>query len=447
MNNNVNQSLQVPYAPYRIKTDETTGGQIIYPPSGRVFKLNRHMVNLLNLCDGWHTFEEILEHIGKAGAISLDKLKTKIGPLMAKMTEDGLIWWREERIRHFNVYPPKLVYFDVTMRCNLRCTHCGVAAGEPLLNELSTEEALHVVDQMVEAGVESIAFSGGEPLLRKDLFEIADRARRKGILTDLATNGTLITPEMAQRIAETFGNVQVSLDGSNAEIHDELRGCRGAFDNTVEGIGNLQEAGIPFMLGCVIHKKNLNDVESVAKLAASLGAQSLRLIHYVPFGRGRTAPELEPDPQDLCSLARTVHKIREEGYIEMSEVNFEFLFTPPEPITEEILNGPIGCGGGWSSLTISPEGEVLPCSFFAGMRGESIREKTLTEIWTNSKLINFWRSLRVKEIGGKCGGGCKWLSQCKGGCPAANFAHGAVFKPNVQCFLTQEEAAAGIPVA
>ncbi|HEB68258.1 MAG TPA: radical SAM protein [Desulfobulbus sp.] len=445
MKNTVNQSQQVPYAPYRIQTNGT-GGQIIYPPSGRVFKLNRHMVNLLNLCDGWHTLKEIFEYIEKAGALSRDSLKTKIEPLMAEMTKDGLIWWRNERIRHFNVPPPKLVYFDVTMRCNLRCAHCGVAAGEALDNELTTEEAFDVVDKMAEAGVESVAFSGGEPLLRNDLFEIAGYAGDRGILADLATNGTLITPEIAQRAAETFGNVQVSLDGSTAEIHDKLRGHKGAFDKTLQGIVNLQEAGVPFMLGCVIHKKNLHDVEAMAQLAASLGAQALRLIHFVPFGRGQTSPELEPDPQDLLSLAKVVRKIRRDGYMEMSEVNFEFLFKPPEAVTEEILNGPISCGGGWSSLTISPEGEVLPCSYFAGMRSESIREKSLAEIWTNSRLINFWRSLRVKEIGGKCAGGCHWLSQCKGGCPAANFAHGAIFKPNVQCFLTEEEAFAGVPI-
>lgn len=446
MSHKVKDLSRFPYAPYRINSNDT-GGQIIYPPSGRVFKLNPHMVNLLTLCDGWHSFEEIIEYTGKASSIPLDKLKSKIGPLMETMTQDGLIWWRDERVRHFNVPPAALVYFDVTMLCNLRCAHCGVAAGQPLANELTTEETFFVVDNIADAKVKSIAFSGGEPLLRKDIFDIADYARRKGILTDLATNGTLITSEMAQNIGEKFNHVQVSLDGSRAEIHDELRGRSGAFDRTIQGINNLRETGVPFMLGCVVHKKNLHDVEAVAQLAASLGAQSLRLIHYVPFGRGQTSPDLEPDPQELLLLARLVRKIREDNYIELSDVNFEFLFNPPESITEEDLNGPIGCGGGWSSLTISSDGEVLPCSFFFGMRGDSIREKSLNEIWANSRLMNYWRSLRVKEIGGKCGSCCQWLSECKGGCPAANFAHGAMFKPNVQCFLSQKEAAAGVPIA
>jgi radical SAM protein with 4Fe4S-binding SPASM domain len=444
LNDTDDRSAQVPYAPYRIETS-ASGGRVVHPATGKLYNLNRHAVNLLDLCDGWHTLEEIVTHISGASGFPTDEVKSTINPLMARMTQDGLVWCRRERVRHFRVPPPQVVYFDVTMRCNLRCAHCGVDAGEPLENELSTDECINIIDQLAHAGVSSVGFSGGEPLLRQDLMVLAAHAKASGMFVELSTNATLVTPGIATRLRDVVDHVQVSLDGSTPEIHDAFRGRKGAFKQAAHGIGQLRDVGVPFVIGCVVHKKNLYDLQAVAAVASSLGAESLRLIHFVPFGRGRESPGLEPSPSDLYELARRAREIRSRGTIEISEVNFEFLFSSPEPLSKDTFTGPINCGGGWSSLTITPQGEVLPCSFFAGMRGDSIRERPFVDIWDNSRLLNYWRSLRVAEIGGKCTG-CQWLAVCKGGCPAANFAHGKMLLPNVQCFLTPEEATTGVPL-
>lgn len=445
MNNSDNRSAQVPYAPYHMEIS-ASGGRIMHPATGRSYSLNEHAARLLPLCDGYHNFGEIVTYITGKSDLPAERVETITGQHLEALTNEGLIWWRSERVRHFRVPAPELVYFDITMRCNLSCAHCGVSAGKPLEDELPTDQCLDILRQLAQAGVSSIGFSGGEPLLHPDLMTLAGHAKELGMTAILSTNGMLITPDAAHQIKRHFDHVQVSLDGSTPEIHAMLRGPQVAFTRTVEGIKNLKRCQVPFMIGCVVHKGNLHDIEEVATLAMSLGAESLRLIHFVSGGRGRQYEHLEPTLAELRQLAFRVHQLRKRLDFEISEVNFEFLLEQPERSPESVLSDPISCGGCWSSVTITPQGEVLPCSFLNGLHSENIRDRSFEDIWQNSRLFNYWRSLRVADIGGTCEV-CQWLAACKGGCPAANFASGKMFQPHVHCFLTKEEAAGGMPIA
>lgn len=435
------RDAQVPYAPYRIEHC-APGGQVTHPATGVRFALNAHAAALLRLCDGWHNLGEIIGHIAVASASSPEQIEAQALSVLHNLTVDGLVWWRRERVRHFQVAAPEMAYLDLTMRCNLRCAHCGVSAGEASANELSSEQLRDALGQLAQLGVAAVCFSGGEPLLHADLFALAEHARTLGLVTELSTNGTLIDEQRARQIAAHFQHVQVSLDGASAAVHERLRG-HGTFARTVSGISQLRAAGVAFTLGCVLHRDSLHDVEALAGLAGELGADALRLIHFVPAGRGAVSAQLEPSLAELRDLAQRMPAIRRRAPLPVSEVNFEFLFGPPEPLTEEVRCGPINCGGGWSSLTLTPTGDVLPCSFFVGMRCDNLRDRPLAEIWARSPLFNYLRSLRVSEIGGKCAT-CRWLAMCRGGCPAANLARGKLMQPHVQCFLTPEEAAEGL---
>jgi len=165
-------------------------------------------------------------------------------------------YWRKglasviKGIAHFGVRKPFVpgapfqVVWDLTYACNLKCKHCYATAGKSLSDELTTEEALELIDRLERLGVTIIAFSGGEPLVRKDVFELTRYASEKGIYTAVATNGTLITEETAKKMKESgVGYVQISLDGVK-ETHEAFRGIKGCFDRTVEGIKNAVKAGL-----------------------------------------------------------------------------------------------------------------------------------------------------------------------------------------------------------
>ena len=161
---------------------------------------------------------------------------------------------------------PFLVVWDITYACNLRCKHCYSTSGIPWKDELNTEEALKAVDVLADAGVTIIAFSGGEPLVRRDFFQIARYAADKGMFVAVATNGTLITKDMAKKMKESgIGYVQISLDGKR-ETYEEFRGVKGIYDKVVEGIVNTKEAGLITCISTTATKLNIDDIPAVMDL-------------------------------------------------------------------------------------------------------------------------------------------------------------------------------------
>ncbi|MCD6590937.1 MAG: radical SAM protein, partial [Candidatus Aenigmarchaeota archaeon] len=180
----------------------------------------------------------ILKTGGKAFGVSEEEMRKKFSDP----------WWRKgltnvlRGIAKFGIQrpfvsgAPFLVVWDITCACNLKCKHCYATAGRPLPDELTTEEAKQAIDKLDRAGVPIIAFSGGEPLVRPDIFELSRYAADKGIYVAMATNGTLITKETVKKMKKSgIQFVQISLDGADAKTHDGFRGVPGAFDRTVKG--------------------------------------------------------------------------------------------------------------------------------------------------------------------------------------------------------------------
>ncbi len=183
---------------------------------------------------------------------------------------------------------PFLVVWDFTSRCNLKCKHCYANAGKAAPDELTTEQAKEVVDQLDKAGVVAVALSGGEPTLREDFLEIASYIHRKGMYVSVASNGTLITKEFAKRMKDAgVGYIEISLDHTNPEIHDEFRGVKGAWKRTVEGIRHCVEAGITTGIATTVTKYNYDNIPEMIKLAQKLRVHRFVAFNFVPTRRGR----------------------------------------------------------------------------------------------------------------------------------------------------------------
>ncbi len=181
------------------------------------------------------------------------------------------------------IKPPRLIAWELTNACNLACIHCRASAiKDPAPDELSTAEAKHFVDELVEYKP-IIILTGGEPLLRSDVYDVAKYASGHGLRVVLATNGTLLTPQIARKLKDVgIQRVSISIDGSTKETHDTFRGEPGAFDAALHGIDILKNGGISFQVNTTITKRNLSEIPGIYDLALELEASALHIFLLVP---------------------------------------------------------------------------------------------------------------------------------------------------------------------
>ncbi len=337
---------------------------------------------------------------------------------------------------------PFLVVWDLTHACNLKCKHCYQRADRPLPDELTTEEAKRLIEELADADMVALAFSGGEPLMRPDFYELAAYARSLGIHVALATNGTLITKEVAKRLKGIDINyVEISLDGASAKTHDGFRGVPGMFGMTIEGIKNCVEAGLYTCIATTVTKLNLNEIQETYELALSLGCKRQMIFNFVPTGRGVDMIDLDLSPEEREQLL-------EQNYVNLvSGRGCDVLGTAPQLArialrhTEGVERAPLvsahfaasadlgehtrllaeflgGCGAGRCYCAIEPNGDVLPCVFMPIKVG-NIREKSFLEIWQGSSVLNDLRDR--SRLKGHCGE-CEYRYAC-GGCRARAYGY------------------------
>jgi MoaA/NifB/PqqE/SkfB family radical SAM enzyme len=183
----------------------------------------------------------------------------------------------------------RLVAWETTRSCNLTCAHCRASAHNgPYEGELDTRAAFNLLDQIVKVGNPIIILTGGEPLLRKDIFDIASYGTEKGLRMVMAVNGTLVTKDIAEKmVLSGIKRISVSLDGADKEFHDRFRGVEGAFDGAMEGIRHAKEAGLEFQINTTITKANLDQIPRILETAERLGAAAHHIFLLVPTGRGK----------------------------------------------------------------------------------------------------------------------------------------------------------------
>ncbi len=337
------------------------------------------------------------------------------------------------------VNAPFLVVWDFTHMCNLQCKHCYQDAQKALPGELTTQEAKNLVDQLSDAGVVVIAFSGGEPLMRKDFFEIALYAHQHDLYVALASNGTLVTPEVAKKLHDAgVDYVEVSIDGMDAASHDAMRGISGAFDRSVEGIKNCVAEGIYSCIATTVTRENYDQVAEIHELAKKLGVQRLMCFNFIPTGRGIEMADKDITPCQREDLLRFILTKDKDGAMP------EILSTAPQfarvALSDDESNGvPVGhfhsgnglqgrtrmladfiggCGAGRLYCSIEPDGDVQPCVFLPVTVG-NVKEKKFLEIWHEAEVLQQLRDRSSLE--GHCAT-CENKLVC-GGCRARAWAY------------------------
>nr|MDO8133478.1 radical SAM protein [Candidatus Njordarchaeum guaymaensis] len=205
---------------------------------------------------------------------------------------------------------PITIVWNFTNRCNLNCLRCHQDSSPTCSDgELTTSQAFKVIDNMNNAGVAIVTFSGGEPLLRNDIYDVVRRANDKGMLYTIASNGTLITPSIARKLAKAgIKRVEIGLDGARPETHDFLRDKRGSFDATIEGIWNCAAQGFDELATTMtLHSKNTNELQETMNLAEKLGATRFYLNRLIPAGRGVDACYLDATPKEKDVSLKTLY--------------------------------------------------------------------------------------------------------------------------------------------
>ncbi|HOK58372.1 MAG TPA: radical SAM protein [Methanothrix sp.] len=304
-----------------------------------------------------------------------------------------------------------LVAWESTGACNLSCSYCRAAAEpEPSADELSTDEVKRLIGEIAPLGA-MLIISGGEPLLRQDLFEVARYAADSGVRVSLASNGTLITPEIVERILISgISRVSISLDGASAGTNDITRG-RGSFDLALRGMRALS-GRVEFQINMTVTPGNIDELDPLLDLAEREGAAAVHIFFMVPTGRGRDVESISPEMQRsllerIASEERSI-EIRPTCAPQYGRVLMEM--GKPHARTAG------GCIAGIRFVFISRTGEIFPCGYFPVSAG-SIRERSFSEIWSSSSLLN---DLRERKLKGRCGG-CGYVRTC-GGCRARAYA-------------------------
>jgi heme b synthase len=318
----------------------------------------------------------------------------------------------------------RLIFWELTKRCNLRCAHCRAEADDSVFSgELGTAAALRVVDDIASFANPILVLTGGEPLYRADLFTIARHAVSKGLRIALATNGTLIDPATARAIREAgFSRVSISIDGADAASHDGFRGIPGSFERALEGARLLREEGVEFQFNTTITRRNVDEIEGVLRLAEARGAKALHVFMLVPVGCG-----VEIAESDMLSREK-YEEVLTWLYHRTKDAPFEFKATCA-PHYYRIMRQEArkagrsvsfetdgraavtrGCLAGSGVCFISHRGEVQPCGYLPLIAGSAL-ERPLEEIWKNSELFAGLR--RIDELGGKCGL-CEYRAFCAG---------------------------------
>jgi radical SAM protein with 4Fe4S-binding SPASM domain len=343
-----------------------------------------------------------------------------------------------------NDFELKWLAFEITPRCNLNCVHCRTSASMDLKDVLSFEKIIETINEIDKEFKPVIVLTGGEPLLRGDVFDIASYIKSKGMRVGLATNGTLIDENMALKIKNHFDVASLSIDGSNSLIHDNFRGVKGAFDSTLNAAKLFKQAGLNFIVNSSFTKRNQRDIENTYRLAKKIGASAWYMFMIVPTGRG------EDISDELISKDDYKEILKWHFYMELEEND---IFVRPTCAPEYYAicdmeakknnidykrrnlkfstGGAKGCIAGQKIAFIGYDGNVKPCSYFLRSAGNILNDRFL-DIWHDSQIFKDMRDF--DSYNKKCAA-CRYINVC-GGCRArADAYYGDYLAIDPYCFV------------
>jgi len=356
-----------------------------------------------------------------------------------------------------------VVVWNITRRCNLRCVHCYASAKDlDYGNELSTDEGKALISDLAAYGCPVILLSGGEPLARKDLAELARFAVGQGLRVVISTNGTLITKEKASEFRKIgLSYVGVSLDGMK-EIHDRFRGREGAFDDALRGIRYCREEGIKVGLRFTMNRRNAGEIPRMFDLMEAEDIPRACFYHLVYAGRGsrlveedlsheetRKAVNLILDrTRDLFRRGLPKEILTVDNHADGPFIYLRLLKEDPERAGEvlELLRMNEGNNSGRGIGCVSWDGEIHPDQFWRNIRFGNVRERPFSAVWEDRSLELLAKLKdKKKHVKGRCAA-CRWLTVCGGNFRArAEAVTGDVWAPDPACYLTDEEIAGPKP--
>lgn len=334
----------------------------------------------------------------------------------------------------------RMIAWEITRSCNLSCLHCRAAAEKgPYEGELTTEECFRFIDEVAAFSKPVLILTGGEPLMREDIFEVASYGTRKGLRMVMAVNGTLLDAHKAAEAKRAgIQRVSISLDGATPESHDAFRGVVGAYAGAMEGIDYLKEAGLDFQINTTVTKRNLGQIEDIFRLAIQLGAAAHHIFLLVPMGRGRELADEEVDPHEYEQTLIWFAQQEDTAPIQLKATCAPQYYRivhqrggaqDRRGHGSDLHTFTRGCLGGISFSFLSHRGDVQPCGYLEVIAG-NIRERPFQTIWEGTAMFQQLRD--VNNLKGKCGG-CEYRVVC-GGCRARAYAlHGDYLEEEPLC--------------
>ena len=356
-----------------------------------------------------------------------------------------------------------VVVWNCTRTCNLKCEHCYAQSDGHRYDQLSTEEAKVMIDDLAAFGAPVLLFSGGEPTMRPDLLELMHYAKSKGMRVVISTNGTLITPELAKQFAEVgLSYVGVSFDG-DPETHDKFRGVQGSFDRALQGLKNAQAEGIKVGLRFTINKHNWREINDIFDLMQREGINRACFYHLVYSGRGSEMIDEDLNHEETRQAVRlimdrtkqwfdeggTPEILTVDNHADAPFVYMELLKEDPERAEKvmQLLQWNQGNSSGNGIGCISWDGEVYADQFWRHYSFGNVKDRPFSEIWSDVSRTDERSELmfRLKDkrpfVKGRCAD-CRWLDVCGGNFRVrAEAATGDLWASDPACYLTDEEIA------
>jgi radical SAM protein with 4Fe4S-binding SPASM domain len=304
------------------------------------------------------------------------------------------------------------IYWICTQACNLRCTYCYQDAMVARPNELNTWQGKDLVDQAHEAGADTFIFTGGEPFSRLDLLEVAAYSHKRGLITNVITNGHYITPKNVATVASIFDTVTISVDHGKPEHHERNRGI-GSWQRAVNAIDLLISSGVNVDVNSVLTRYGLNDLDELLRFARGRSISQHRIVPQFPMGRGGTSPDDALTPDELLSLDEQLHRVNCSLKVATeSKIRTEGQYSTKLATRNH-------CGAGLSEVSVDPEGWVYPCKLlqYPQFRTENVRDKRIASIYSEHPVLHKVRGnttaamapCKTCIIKNHCGGGCRGI--------------------------------------
>lgn len=337
-------------------------------------------------------------------------------------------------------YKPITAVWEITMACNMRCMHCGSACSHALPEELTTDEAMALCDDMGKLGMKWITLSGGEPLTRKDWPQIAKRLNENHIIPNIITNGWLLDEDTVKQMKESkIGTVAISIDGIR-ETHDSIR-CKGSFDRSMAAFRLLKENAQYSGAITSINKTNIKELDLIKDILIEAGVDSWQLQICIPMGNMANHPEELVDPEDIDLILDFCLRTAMERKIIVYPADCLGYYTEKEELIRAITLGSMsfapwaGCNAGRRGFGILHNGDILGCtsirdrSFIEG----NVRDRSIIDIWNDENAFSWMRNMTREDLGGACKT-CTYGDVCLGGCPNTRLTmNGSMKSENQYC--------------